>query len=128
MNPQAAALAAKLGIKLGEKALEALVQMFNSYQSEATQRAWIRENYATLREIFRLEQEALLRFYELRFAERNASLEHFYWLLHEAVRSGNDLHLQAALFGILDIIKTDPLADYDQFVVAFRDPNVQLEI
>ena len=38
------------------------------------------------------------------------------------------LHCQGALYGILDIIKTDPLADYDKFVQAFQDPGTVLEI
>ena len=85
-------------------------------------------HYATLSEKLRLEQESLLKFYEMKFSERRASLEEFYRLLHEAVETGNDFHLQAALYGILDIIKTDPLADYDQFVRAYQDPDIQLEI
>ena len=121
MNPEIAMAAAQVG-------LSAVVQMFNSYQSEATRRQWIKEHYKTLLEKVRIEQENLLRYYEMKFAERKTSLEHFYWLLHEAVESGNDLHLQSALYGILDIIKTDPLSDYDQFVQAYQDPNTLLEI
>lgn len=121
MNPQLAMAAGQLG-------LSAIVQMFKSYQSEDTRREWVRTHYATLLEKFRLEQANLLSYYEMKFAERKASLEEFYWLLHEAVKSGNDVHLQSALYGILDVIKTDPLADYDQFVRAFQDPDVQLEI
>ena len=121
MNPQ-------IALKAGQLGLSAIVQMFNSYQQESSRREWVRTHYATLLEKFRLEQESILRYYEMRFAERKASLEELYWLLHEAVKSGNDLHLQGALYGILDIIKTDPLADYDQFVRAYQDPNVQLEI
>ena len=121
MNSQVAMAAAQVG-------LSAIVKMFNSYQCEETRREWVRTHYATLLEKVRLEQENLLHFYEMKFSERRASLEEFYWLLHEAVESGNDLHLQGALYGILDIIKTDPLADYDQFVRAYLDPNHQLEI
>ena len=121
MNPQIAMAAGQLG-------LSAIVEMFRAYQCEATQREWVRTHHATLLEKFRLEQENLLRYYEMKFAERRASLEEFYQLLHQAVESGNDFHLQSALYGILDIIKTDPLADYDQFVRAYQDPDVKLEI
>ena len=121
MTPQVALVASQLG-------LSAIVQMFQSYQCEDTRREWIRTHYATLLEKFRLEQANLLRYYEIKFAERKASLEEFYWLLHESVDSGNDVHLQSALYGILDIIKTDPLADYDQFVCAYQDADIQLEI
>ena len=37
-------------------------------------------------------------------------------------------HLQGALYGILDIIKTNPVANYDKFVKAFKDPGTVLEI
>lgn len=121
MNPQIAMAAGQIG-------LTAIVQMFKAYQCEATRREWVRTHNAALLEKFRLEQENLLRYYEMKFAERKASLEEFYQLLHEAVETGNDFHLQSALYGILDIIKTDPLADYDQFVQAYRDPDFQLEI
>ena len=121
MNPEFVMAAAQVG-------LSAIVQMFNSYQGEATRRQWVRDHYKTLLEKVRIEQENLLRYYEMKFSERKAALETFYWLLHEAVQSGNDVHLQSALYGILDIIKTDPLSDYDQFVRAYQDPDIQLEI
>jgi len=66
--------------------------------------------------------------FHLRFAERKETLKNFYQVLHQAVESGNNDHLQAALYGILEVIKTDPLADYDKFVQAYQDPNIQLEI
>ena len=121
MNPQIAMAAGQLG-------LSAIVDMFKSYQCEGTRRDWVRTHYSTLLEKFRLEQANLLRFYEMKFAERKASLEEFYQLLHQAVETGNDFHLQSALYGILEVIKTDPLADYDQFVRAYQDPDFQLEI
>ncbi len=121
MNPQVALAAGRLG-------LSAIVQMFNSYQCEATRREWVRTHYDALLEKVKLEQENLLRYYEMKFAERRESLEHFYWLLHEATENGNALHLQGALYGILDIIKTDPLAEYDKFVLAYQDPDTVLEI
>ena len=83
---------------------------------------------ATLLEKVKAEQQSLLRYYEMKFAERRETLVEFYSLLHEAVETGNDLHLQGALYGILEIIKTDPLADYGEFVRAFRDPGTPLEI
>ena len=121
MTPSVALAASKIG-------LSAIVEMFNSYQGEETRRDWIRTHYATLLKKIEVEQESLLRYYEMKFAERRESLEQIYWLLHQAVESGNDLHLQGALYGILDIIKTDPLADYDKFVQAFQDPGTVLDI
>ena len=112
----------------GQAGMSAIVRMFDSYQGERTRREWVRTHYATLLEKVKLEQENLLHYYEMKFAERRESLGHFYWLLHQAVENGNDLHLQSALYGILDIIKTDPLADYDNFVQALQDPDTILEI
>lgn len=121
MNPDIAMAAAQVG-------LSAIVQMFNSYQGESTRRQWVRDHHRTLLEKVRIEQENLLRYYEMKFSERKVTLEEFYWLLREAVQSGNDVHLQSALYGILDVIKTDPLSDYDQFVRAYQDPDIRLEI
>ena len=117
-----------VALLLSDKGLQAIVQMFDSYQREETRREWVRTHYATLLEKIKVEQENLLRYCEMKFAERRESLEHFYWLLHQAVETGNDLHLQGALYSILDIIKTDPLADYDNFVQALQDPGTILEI
>ena len=128
MHPQFAMAATKAGLKIAEMSLPAIVEMFKTYQIEATKRKWIEEHCATLLEMFRTQQENLLHFYELKFAERRASLEQFYELLHHAVETGDVTQLQLALYSILETIKTDPLADYDQFVVAYLDPNVQLEI
>ncbi len=128
MNPQVAMAVSQLSLQAFKLGLQAIVQMYESHEQEESRREWIRAHHETLREKFRLEQEALLRYYELKFAERKASLEELYVVLHEAVKTGNDFQLQGALFGILEIIKTDPLADYDQFALAFRDPDVTLEI
>ena len=111
-----------------DKSLQAIVRMFNSYQEEGTRREWVRIHYATLLERIKLEQVNLLRYYEMKFAERRESLEHFYELLHKAMETGSDIQLQGALYGILEIIKTNPLADYDNFVRALKDPNTELEI
>ena len=121
MNP-------KIALDAGQVGLAAIVQMFNSYQQEETRRELVRTHYETLLEKFKLEQESLLRYYEMKFAERRESLQHFYWLLHQAVENGDTLQLQGALYGILDIIKTDPLADYEKFALAMRDPDIVLEI
>ncbi len=121
MNPQFA-------LYVGRVSLTAIAQMFDSYQKEETRREWVRTHYATLLEKVTVEQESLLRYYELKFAERRESLQHFYSLLNQAVETGNTLHLQGALYGILEIIKTDPLADYETFVLAMRDPDIVLEI
>jgi hypothetical protein len=118
----------QMAFALSQAGISAVAEMFRSYQCEETRREWIRTHYAALLEKVRLEQENLLRYYEMKFKERREGLEHFYLLLHEAVDTGNDLHLQAALYGILDIIKTDPLADYDQFLLAMQDPDTRLEI
>ena len=121
MSPQIGLLIVQLG-------LPAIVSLYNSYQQETTRRELIKEHYQAFLARLQAEQDALLRYYELKFAERKETLENFYQVLHQAVESGNNDHLQVALYGILEVIKTDPLADYHNFVQAYRDPNIQLEI
>lgn len=113
---------------VSQAALSAVAQMFKSYQCEETRRQWVRTHYAILLEKVKLEQESLLHYYEMKFAERRESLEHFYWLLHQAAETGDTIQLQGSLYGILDIVKTDPLADYEKFALAMRDPDIVLEI
>ena len=121
-------MTSKIAFALSDKGLQTIAQMFNSYQEESTRREWVRTHYATLLKKVKAEQQSLLRYYEMKFAERRETLVEFYSLLHEAVETGSDLHLQGVLYGILEIIKTDPLADYGEFVRAFRDPGTPLEI
>ncbi len=113
---------------LVESTLQSISEMYQAHEAAATQQAWIQEYSAVLTRKLELEQEQILRYYELRFAERHEALQEFYDLLHQAVASGNNQHLLFALQSILGIIKLDPLADYDQFVVAYRDTNHVLEI
>jgi hypothetical protein len=118
----------RIALVLTDKGIETIAQMFKSYQEEATRREWVRTHYATLLGKVKAEQESLLRYYEMKFAERRETLAEFYSLLHKAVETGNDLHLQGALYGILETIKADPLADYGKFVRTLQDPGTPLEI
>ena len=84
----------RIALVLTDKGIETIAQMFKSYQEEATRREWVRTHYATLLGKVKAEQESLLRYYEMKFAERRETLAEFYSLLHKAVETGNDLHLQ----------------------------------
>ena len=114
MSPQ-------LGIAIAQVGLSQLINVFNTYQQEETSRDIVRTHYQAILEKVRMEQETLLHYYDLKFTERKHTLETFYCLLHQAVESGNNQHLQSALYGILEVIKTDPLADYDKFVQALEN-------
>lgn len=69
------------------------------------------------------EKELLLSYFDRRFSERENALSAFYDLLHKAVDSGNSEVLQAALAGILGVLKDSPLSDLESFRKAMLDPN-----
>ena len=103
--------------------INAGVELLKTRESEITKREWISANYQAFLAALKAEQESLLTYFERRFAERRETLHEFYQLLHTSVEAGNDHQLDAAIHGILGIIRDNPLTDYAEFKKAFHDPN-----
>lgn len=61
------------------------------------------------------ERDVLLEYFKLRFSERRHFLDNMFKMLHEAVSEKNDKALDAALNGILEVVKDNPLKDFETF-------------
>ncbi len=61
------------------------------------------------------ERDVLLDYFRLRFAERRHALDGMFNVLHKAVEEKNDRALDAALNGILEVVKDNPLKDFETF-------------
>ena len=111
---------------------QAIIEVGTDYlktlEEERTQREWIRANHQAFLAALKAEQETLLAYFDKRFAERRETLQEFYEVLHHAVETGNDHHLDSSIAGILGIIRENPLLDYAEFKRAFDDPDTVIEI
>lgn len=108
--------------------INAGVDYLKTREAEITNRELIRANSQAFLAALQAEQEALLIFFEYRFAERREALGEFYQVLHKAVEIGDDHQLDIAICGILGIIKDNPLNDFDKFQQTFNDPNAVIEL
>ena len=111
-----------------QEIISAGVDYLKTRESEQTKREWIRTNHQTFLAVLRAEQESLLTYFEYWFAERRETLREFYLVLHNAVENRDDHQLDAAIVGILGIIKDNPLNDYAEFKRTYNDPDTVLEI
>ena len=108
--------------------LQAAVEFFKVHEAEETQREYIRAQREALITALNNERDLLLDYFHRRFAERRSALEEFYNLLHHAVESGNIDELQAALAGILGILKDNPLGDLVEFRKNWANPDYSIDL
>ena len=104
-----------------------VVGYLKTRQEEQTKREYIWAKRDAIVTELNNEKEVVLSYFGHRFAERKGALEQFYSLLHRAVDTGNDQHLETALNGILGIIQENPLKDFAEFKRNMSDPNFMLE-
>lgn len=111
-----------------QEVINAGVEYLKTWEAEKTNREWIRANHQAFLAALQAEQEALLVYFEHRFAERREALGEFYQVLHKAVETGDDHQLDVAICGILGIVKDNPLNDFEKFRQAYNDPNSIIEL
>ena len=104
------------------------VKYLETRQEEKTKREYIWAKRDVLVTELNNEKEVVLSYFEHRFAERKGALEQFYSLLHRAVDTGNDQHLETALNGILGIIQENPLKDFAEFRKNMAKDDFVLEV
>ena len=108
--------------------INAGVEYLKTREAEKTNREWIQANYQAFLAALKAEQEALLVYFEHRFAERREALREFYQVLHKAAEIGDDHQLDVAICGILGIVKDNPLNDFEKFRETYNDPNTLIEL
>ena len=70
------------------------------------------------------DRELLLTYFSRRFEERRATLEEFFALLREGASSRNELKVDRALEGILDVVRNSPLKDFEEFRRVRREGRI----
>ena len=70
------------------------------------------------------ERDVILEYFRLRFSERRHALDELFRVLHKVVEDKNDTGIDAALNGILEVVKDNPLKDFE----AFRASRAKREI
>ena len=82
-------------------------------QQTERQRIIARRDVAVL--ALEAERDALLEYFKLRFSERRHALDEMFRVLHTALEHKNDSAMERALNGILEIVKDNPLKDFESF-------------
>ena len=105
-----------------------VVREYFSYLKIATEQQKERERIAAKRDVavrlIESEREIILDYFAQRFAERKDALNRFFDVLHTAVQEKNEHGMDAALSGILGIVKDSPLKDFETFRQARADNRV----
>ena len=108
--------------------ISGIADYFRAMQEEETKRQAISANRDVLIARITTEKEAILAYFDQRFAERRAALDEFFELLRHAVDGRDNHQLNVALAGILGIIQDNPLDDFETFKQQFHDPDYVIEI
>ncbi len=101
----------------------AVLQEYFSYKKATESEITRREEIQARREIavatIQAQKEALEQYFHLRFEERATVLSELFKLLDNAVDKQDINGLDGALNGILDVVKDNPLKDFESFRDAF---------
>ena len=109
-------------------AVRACVEYAKVVQQEKTERAKIRAKRDVAVAAISAQKDVLLKYFELRFKERETALSQFFVQFNEAVKARNDRLLDIALHGILEIVKDNPLKDFAEFRKQMAKPDFMLEL
>ena len=108
-----------------------VLKEYVAWQKTAEEQKTERERIIAKRDVavhaIEAERDTLLEYFRLRFAERKHALEGMFGVLHKAVEEKNDKAMDAALSGILEVVKDNPLKDFETFKTS-RAKGAILEI
>lgn len=108
--------------------INAGVEYLKTREAEKTNRELIQAKAQAFQAALQARREILLVYFEHRFAERREALAEFYRLLHIAVETGSTHQLDAAIGGILGLIKDNPLDDFDHFKQTWENLDALIEL
>ena len=120
--------AGKAGLQAIPPTIAGIADYFRTMQVEETKRQAIIAHRDVLIERITAEKDTLLAYFDHKFAERRAALDEFFELLRQAIASGDNQQLVAALSGILTIIQDNALEDFASFKEKFQNPDYVVEI
>lgn len=110
--------------------LEVLKEYFvfkKAEEEEITERQRIRAKRDMAVAAIQAQRELIEKYFEYRFAERSTTLAELFKLLDHAVQNRSENELDAALQGILGVVKDSPLKDFESFTSA-RLQGKEIEI
>lgn len=109
--------------------LDTVLSGFNSgVQDDQVALAEIEAHYNAFIAALRMEQETILRYFEMQFGERAEALRHCYDLMESATDNGDNSQLELAIQGIIGIIRENPLLGYAEFRKALADTSQMIEL
>lgn len=108
--------------------IRACVEYAKIAEAEKTERARIKAKRDVAVAAINAQRDVILKYFELRFKEREGALSKFFVQLDEGLRTKDDRLLDGALHGIVGIIRENPLADFDAFREQMAKPGFQLEL
>jgi hypothetical protein len=108
--------------------ISAVVEYLRVREVEATRRAEIAAKRDVLLHAITSERDLILQYFERHFAERKDALQQLYGLLHSGVAEHNPANVDAALTGILGILRDNPLQDLATFRKHMSNPDFTLEL
>ena len=111
-----------------QEIINAGVEYLKTREAEKINRELIQAKAQAFQAVLQARREILLVYFEHRFAERREALAEFYRLLHIAVETGDTHQLDAAIGGILVIIKDNPLYDFDHFRETWENLDALIEL
>jgi hypothetical protein len=115
-------------ILLPADAVRACIEYAKVIEAEKTKRAEIRAKRDVAVEAITAQKEIILKYFELRFAERREALTHLFVELDEGLRTKDDKLLDGALSGIVSIVKDNPLKDFEAFCQSMKQPGFLLDL
>jgi|GEM_PF-1662475 len=118
---------ARVALPLAD-AIRACIEYAKIAQAEKTERARIRAKRDVAVAAINAHRDVILRYFELRFKERETALSRFFVQLDEGIRTRNDKLLDVALHGIVSIVKDNPLADFEAFRQQMAKPEFLLDL
>lgn len=109
-------------------AVRACIEYAKISQAEKTERARIKAKRDVAVAAIHAQKDVILRYFDLRFKEREAALSRFFVQLDEGIRARDDKLLDLALHGIVGIIKDNPLSDFEAFRQQMAKPDFLLDL
>ena len=113
-------------------AIEVISQFVSSYhrgnEAQAMEVAEVECRYNAFLEALRIEQRTIVRYFEMRFAERADAIRTFFELMESASESGDNAQLELAVQGVISIIRENPLLGFEEFRKTLGDPTKVIEL
>ena len=108
-------------------ALNKVVELQGLIEQERTKRAEILAKRDVAVAMILAERQVIQDYFERVFRERSEILTQFYMLLAQGNKEADEEMLKIALTSILEVVKTSPFVDFNEFTKARRE-GISIEL